>query len=58
MQSGCRGLCTDNLDPTLRTNTVGLRGFGLAVANLVRVAYADLEGLAGTNRRASGVRWA
>jgi len=54
----CTSSCTDNLDPTLKTNTVDLQGFGFAAANPVYGPYVYLEGSPGMNQGASGVHWA
>ena len=53
-----RSPCTDNLDPTLNTNTADPQGFGFAAANPVYGPYEYLEGSPGMNQRASEVHWA
>ena len=54
----CRSSCTDNLDPTLKTSTVDLQGFGFVAANPVYGPYACPEGSPGMNQGASGVHLA
>jgi len=55
---GCRRLCTNNLDPMLKTNTVDPQGFVSAAANPVYGPYAYLEDSLGMNQRASGAHLA
>ena len=50
--------CADSLDPALKTNTADPQSFVGAAASPVYGPHAYLEGSPGTNRRASGTRWA
>ena len=56
-QDEYRGFCTDNLDPVLKTNTVGPQSFAVA-ANLVYGPYAYREDSPEMNQEASGARLA
>jgi len=52
------GVCADNLDVVLKTNTVGPQSFAVAAANPVYRPCAYLDGSLETNQDAFGTRLA